>query len=285
MTDALGSFATSEIWSKRPQLTRVQALSLTFHILFVALIVLPVLTSIVPFPMKLTRSITFTPIDLKPYRSQLPVGADAIHGGGSGGERNLDPAGTGALPPFAMMQLVPPQVKVPANPELAVAPNVVGPPEITISSPRLPNWGDPNSNFSNDSSGPGHGGGIGNNCCGGVGNGGDGVGVGPGAKFGIGGDYPRAGTAGYSEPVCMYCPNPQFSDEAVKQKYQGIVILNVVITADGRATNIHVVRGLGLGLDEKAIEAVGRWRFSPAIGPGQRPVAVSTNIEVTFRLY
>jgi protein TonB len=285
MTDALGPLATPEIWSKQSQFTRVQALSLTFHILLVAVIMLPALTAILPFPMKLTRPIVFTPIDLRPYRNQLPPGADAVHGGGSGGEHNPLPASTGALPPFAMIQLAPPQVKTRENPKLAVPPNVLGPPEVTLSSPRLPNWGDPNSNFSNDSSGPGKGGGIGDNCCGGVGSGSNGAGVGPGHVSGTGDRYPTAGRDGYSEPVCVYCPNPQFSDEAVKQKYQGTVILTVVIAPDGHATDIRVVRGLGLGLDEKAIEAVRKWRFSPAISPGKRPAAVSVNIEVTFRLY
>jgi TonB family protein len=59
----------------------------------------------------------------------------------------------------------------------------------------------------------------------------------------------------------------------------------VVIQADGRATDIHVSQGLGLGLDEKAIEAVRAWRFKPALGPDGRPAAVRMPIEVTFRLY
>jgi protein TonB len=75
-----------------------------------------------------------------------------------------------------------------------------------------------------------------------------------------------------------------FSDEAVKAKYQGVVLLRIVVTVDGRATNIQVVKGLGMGLDDKAIEAVRGWRFRPATGPDGRASAVTTLIEVTFRL-
>ncbi|HUC42281.1 MAG TPA: energy transducer TonB, partial [Candidatus Micrarchaeaceae archaeon] len=84
---------------------------------------------------------------------------------------------------------------------------------------------------------------------------------------------------------CLYCPSPPFSDEAVKAKYQGVVYVSVVITPDGRATDIHVSKGLGLGLDEKAVEAVRSWRFKPALGPDGRPAAVATTIEVQFRLF
>ena len=62
-------------------------------------------------------------------------------------------------------------------------------------------------------------------------------------------------------------------------------MLVAMITADGKATDIKVVKGLGLGLDEKAIEAVRTWRFKPAAGPNGRPAPVRQTIEVTFHLY
>jgi TonB family protein len=71
----------------------------------------------------------------------------------------------------------------------------------------------------------------------------------------------------------------------VKAKYQGTVLLVAVITADGRATEIRVAKGLGLGLDEKAVEAVRTWRFRPALGPDGKPASVRQSIEVTFHLY
>jgi protein TonB len=95
----------------------------------------------------------------------------------------------------------------------------------------------------------------------------------------------NAGYGGYGVPSCIYCPNAQFSDEAVKAKFQGTVTLSIVITADGRATEIHVAKGLGLGLDENAVAAVRAWRFKPALGPNGKPAPVRMNVEVVFHLY
>ena len=135
----------------------------------------------------------------------------------------------------------------------------------------------------NDSGGPGFGGGIGSGNGGGVGSG-SGPGVGPGWGGGIGGGAFRPGSNGVGYPACAYCPTPQFSEEARKAKHQGSVIVHVIITADGRVAEASVVKSLGLGLDEKALEAVRTWRFTPAIGPGGKPVPVSTEVEVVFRL-
>ena len=73
-------------------------------------------------------------------------------------------------------------------------------------------------------------------------------------------------------PVCVYCPDPKYSEEARKAKYQGTVILQAVITADGRVTEVQIVKGPGLGLEEKAVEAVKDWRLKPAMGPNGKPV-------------
>ena len=85
-------------------------------------------------------------------------------------------------------------------------------------------------------------------------------------------------------PRVVYDPDPEYSQEARQAKYQGTVVLWVVIGADGRPKQIRVQRTLGMGLDEKAIDAVRKWRFQPAEKNGQ-PVAVQVNIEVNFRLY
>jgi TonB family protein len=86
-------------------------------------------------------------------------------------------------------------------------------------------------------------------------------------------------------PSCEYCPNPSYTEEARKAKFHGSVLLRVVITAGGRATNIRVVKGVGLGLDERAVESVRQWRFRPAIGPNGQPVETWTEIEINFRIY
>ena len=92
------------------------------------------------------------------------------------------------------------------------------------------------------------------------------------------------GVAGVGFPSCAYCPPPSYSAEARAAGLEGTVQLKVVIEPDGRATNIELVRGMGRGLDAKAIEAVRNWRFNPAKGPNGAPVSVLTVIEVSFRL-
>jgi protein TonB len=276
--------AVPEIWSRNTQFTRVQALSLAFHVLVLVLVIVPLLPALMSPPTTQAKNIQVTQLDLSPYLPKLPAGNKRAGGGGGGGEHNPIPASRGRLPKFSWTQFTPPKVATPLNPRLAMTPTVLGPPELHLPSPNTPNWGDPLAKVMNDSSGPGSGNGIGSGHGTGVGSG-NGAGVGPGNEWGTGGGYPSAGTNGYGYPSCLYCPNPQFSDEAVKAKYQGTVVLMAVITADGRAMDIHVAKGLGLGLDEKAIEAVRTWRFKPAIGPDGRASAVSTPIEVTFRLY
>lgn len=85
-------------------------------------------------------------------------------------------------------------------------------------------------------------------------------------------------------PQVIYSPEPSFSDEARKSKTQGVVTLILVVGKDGHTYNIRVGQSLGMGLDEKAIEAVSRWRFRPATLNGE-PVATQIAVEVDFRLY
>lgn len=96
----------------------------------------------------------------------------------------------------------------------------------------------------------------------------------------------RAGVNGVGIPSCIYCPNPQYTDKARAAKLNGSVVVQAIVTADGRAENLSVVKGheLGLGLDESAIRAVAEWRFKPALGPDGKPVAVLVPVEVTFRI-
>jgi len=89
---------------------------------------------------------------------------------------------------------------------------------------------------------------------------------------------------GVSAPKVIYAPSPGYSKEARKVKRDGKVVLWLVVGPDGKPRDIRVVRSLGLGLDEKAIEAVKNWRFEPALKDG-KPVAVQVNIEVNFHLY
>jgi TonB family protein len=76
---------------------------------------------------------------------------------------------------------------------------------------------------------------------------------------------------------------PEFSEEARKAKYQGVVVLSIEVDAGGNVRNVRVQRALGLGLDEKAIEAVSRWRFRPGLFDG-KPVTTEATVQVTFQL-
>jgi hypothetical protein len=96
---------------------------------------------------------------------------------------------------------------------------------------------------------------------------------------------PAGGKNGYSLPACIHCPNPHFSDAAVKQQFQGTIVMNVRIGLDGRAHDLAIVRGLPCGLNGHAVDAVRRWNFRPANGPDGQPAEVTTVVEITFRLY
>ena len=93
-----------------------------------------------------------------------------------------------------------------------------------------------------------------------------------------------AGSGGIGVPSCVGCRQPSYSDQARSAKISGTVVLHLIVTAKGRAANIEVQRALGYGLDEKAVKAVQKWRFKPAIGPEGKPVPVWTDLEVNFRI-
>jgi TonB family protein len=132
------------------------------------------------------------------------------------------------------------------------------------------------------SGGPGSGGGIGTGFGGGVGSGG-GPGVGPGFGGGTGGGAFRIGGS-VSAPTCIYCPDPEYSEEARKARHQGVVVLWAIVDESGKARSIRVQKSLGLGLDESALRAVQNWRFRAAERFG-KPVPVYMTIEVNFHLY
>ena len=219
--------------------------------------------------------------DVSPYI--LPPAATRAGGGGGGGDGDKLAASKGVLPRFSREQITPPMVVIRnENPKLVAEPTVAVPPELQLA-PQAGPLGDPLSSvLGPPSSGTGSGGGIGIGSGGGVGSG-RGPGVGPGWGGGMGGGVFKVG-GGVTAPRVIYAPDPEFSEEARKSKYQGTVVLWLVVGPDGRTHNIRVQRTLGMGLDEKAVEAIRRWRFEPARKDGV-PVAVQINVEVNFRLY
>jgi len=266
------------LWAKRREYSTAQMVSAGVHVVIAVLVIWPFAKKIV---QPTVQAIEVT--DISAYLSKLPPAKERAGGGGGGGEHKQQPPTQGKVPKFEMTRITPPLMTPHPTPKLPSDPTLLGPPELKIPSPNDPNFGDPLAALMSASAGSGAQGGMGNGDGGGIGSG-HGAGLGPGSGGGTGGGAFRPGTGGVGYPACLYCPEPQYSEDARKAKFQGIVVLQVIIQPDGRATNIQVVKGAGLGLDEKAIEAVRTWRFKPAIGPNGTPVATITPIEVNFRL-
>jgi len=99
--------------------------------------------------------------------------------------------------------------------------------------------------------------------------------IGPSLVYRVGGSV--------TAPLLIDKVEPEFSEEARAAKAQGAVTLYVHVNPSGKAVNIRVLHGLGFGLDEKAIEAVKKWKFRPGMKKDE-PVSVEATIEVNFRL-
>lgn len=97
-------------------------------------------------------------------------------------------------------------------------------------------------------------------------------------------DCPRPSERNVTPPHVISMPDPPYSEQARKKKIQGVVVLSLTVGADGNTHDITVERGLGYGLDEKAVEAVSQWKFKPALKDGE-PIERRINVEVNFRLY
>ncbi|MGE5648250.1 MAG: energy transducer TonB [Acidobacteriota bacterium] len=228
------------------------------------------------------QTVTLVAPDLAPYMADMKPKPQVQQGGGGGGDRSPLPASKGQAPKFAPRQFTPPMAVVHnQNPKLVMEPTLIGPTEAKLPNVNMPVWGDPLAKVGPPSNGPGSGGGIGSGSGGGIGPG-KGPGFGPGEGGGFGGGVYRVG-GGVSSPVPVYKVEPEYSEEARKAKFQGTVVLSIIIDERGTPTNFKVVRPLGLGLDEKAIEAVQKWRFRPGMKEG-KPVAVLATVEVNFRL-
>ncbi|MEO8127033.1 MAG: energy transducer TonB [Bryobacteraceae bacterium] len=190
---------------------------------------------------------------------------------GGGGTRSPIPPTKGQLPQFARQVFVPPVERTEVLHPLMMEPSIAM--ETPPSPLTLVQFGDPNGKPGPPSGGPGLNG-IGNGPKGGLGDG-----DGPAG----GGTYEALSNGPTTGPVPLYNPDPEFSEEARKAKLQGQVVLEVVVDTDGRAHRIRVREGLGLGLDEKAIQAVESWRFKPGHRNG-RAIAVRATIYINFRL-
>jgi TonB family protein len=206
-------------------------------------------------------------------------------GGGGGGDRSIIEANKGKLPERIKDPITPPQpqtIEHPLLPEPAainVQKNIQLP-----NNPDMPMIGmHESANVTLASAGTGNGAGMGTGSGGGLGSGyGNGYGPGYGGNTG-GGLYQIGGRI--SAPQVIHSVEAEFSDEARRAKYQGICLIALIVDTQGNPQNIHVIRALGMGLDEKAMEAIRQYRFRPAMKDGRTPVPVMITIEVDFRLY
>lgn len=273
--------AVKSMWGRSEYSGKSRAVSMAIHIgLVIAGLALSTNETV---QQTVKQSVTLIAPDLSAY---MPAQAQPkpAGGGGGGGNNNPLPVNKGKLPRADLKQFTPPtQELLNPDPKLVMEPTVIAPPDTPLPQVNMANYGDPLSGIIGGppSNGPGSGGGMGTGRGTGVGSG-RGGGVGEGEGGGFGGGVFRVG-GGVTSPVPVYKIEPEYSEEARKAKYQGTVVLSVIIDATGKPTNLKVVRPLGLGLDEKAIEAVRKWRFRPGTKEG-KPVAVFATIEVNFRL-
>ena len=216
------------------------------------------------------KRLTLLDPNLRPFVPETKK-PDTAQGGG--GQKSVVPPAKGQLPKPKPKQFVPP-INLDHTPKLILEASIVAPEDAVLPTSNLPNWGDPLAKLIGT-------GGMGTGSGSGVGSG-KGGGYGPGEGGGVGGGVYRVG-GGVSAPSVLYKVDPEYSEEARKAKYSGTVLLSVVVDIEGRARDIRVVKSLGMGLDEKAIEAVEKWKFKPGMKAGQT-VPVRAQIEVNFRL-
>jgi protein TonB len=231
------------------------------------------------------RPVPSTPVDLNQFNLIAPASAESAHGGGGGGTNALTDPVTGRPPRFEENPLTPPQVPLLAQPLIAVQPAVSVPPNIRLpENQSMPILGVQSTTrimmASNGQGGPA---GIGTGKNDGVGPG-NGKGDGPGSDRGINGGIYTPGIGGVSNPVPLFTPEAEFSDEARRAKFQGVCVISVIVDSRGYPQDPRVLQPLGMGLDEKALEAVRKYRFKPAKKDG-KPVPVRITVEVDFRLF
>lgn len=224
-------------------------------------------------------------IDVGVFKMLGPKKAASAGGGGGGGSHDIVDPIKGKLPKKSEQQITPPQVQTVDKPKLAIEPTINVQQDLKLpDNPNLPNLGVTKSaNVTLASNGQGGGAGIGTGDGNGIGPG-NGNGYGPGSGGNAGGGVYRVG-GGISAPVALNQVEAEFSDEARRAKYQGVCLISLIVDAQGNPQNPRVVRALGMGLDDKAIEAVRKYKFKPAMKDGKTPVPVMITVEVNFRLY
>jgi periplasmic protein TonB len=247
----------------------------------VGVVALAIYIGRIPAVQKMVKEHVSLIAPLTAYTPKQPPKADTSGGGGGGGTKAPTPVSEGRLPKPAPKQFVPPMIAQVEHPKIAIDPTIIAPPDVALPQSNSPDFGDPLSKYKISSGGMGSGAGLGSGSGGGVGSG-RGGGYGAGSGGGVGGGAYRIG-GGVSAPSVTFKVEPEYSEDARKAKFQGVVVIALVVDDKGNPRDIRVVRPLGMGLDQKAIEAVEKWRFRPGQKDG-KPVATQATIEVSFRL-
>jgi protein TonB len=239
---------------------RSQAFSLGLHILLMLLLLAAART--IREPLERSTAVHATPLTF--FRPKAPQSRSG------GSNQTLLPAKHGSPPPRAPRTFIPPTSS--DHPSLALPITIAF--DIPLEPTASNTIGDPLSKLPNGGFGANGVGGIGNHgCCRGIGE----------SQSGPPGLSEVHRERGVTPPQLVYKVEPEFSEEARKAKYQGVVVLTIQVDPSGNVRNIHVRQSLGLGLDEKAIEAVSHWRFRPAILDG-KSVTTEAVVQVNFQL-
>jgi protein TonB len=227
-------------------------------------------------------SLLATNIDISDYNA--PKSDTKAGGGGGGGDRSIVEANKGKLPEKIKDPITPPQPQTIEHPKLPEPAAINVQKDIQLPDNDMPMVGmHTSANVQLASAGSGSGAGMGTGSGGGLGSG-NGNGYGPGSGGNTGGGLEQIGGR-VSAPIVLHSVEAEFSDEARRAKYQGVCLISLIVDTQGNPQNIRVARALGMGLDEKAIEAIRQYKFKPAMKDGKTPVPVMITIEVDFRLY
>lgn len=255
-----------------------RAISFALHATVIGLILWAgLMPHVRPLPPPVKR---ITPITFRPYIPPAPK-PKAMAGGGGGGAHKIVEPTRGHLPPITKLETNAPQIIKVDHPLLPEQPTIHLPKNIPNNS--MPNLGQPNSpqvalasqgSGSNSGFGEGMGGGIGAS---------NGGGLGQGTNGGYGGGVMSVG-GGVSAPELVHSVQPGFTNAARAARLQGTVTIELIVDQNGDPQNIQIVKRLGMGLDQKAVQAVEQYRFRPAMYQGH-PVPVRLQVQVNFHLY
>ena len=263
---------STPIFVSDPMATKMTKKSVAMSVAFyVALILLlwVLIRNHVQITAPLHKEVVLTDVKLPP---KIPPAKASI--GGGGGAHDNAPVTQGHLPKLAQQQIVPPKAPPTIPPKLAVAPTVVVQPDLKMADNTMPNMGNPTSNLKGFSLGNGSGGGIGS---------GNGNGIGPGSGGNTGGGVYHVG-GGVSEPKLIHSVDPEFSEEARKAKFSGNVDVYLIIDEAGNPTHVRCARDIGMGLCDKAVEAVRQYKIKPSMKDG-KPVKVDMYVDVNFQIF